>query len=71
MKSVTAYETTDGKLFNSPRAAGLHQTFLDQQSEIESFMASADFPYRSVPQRAIAKNTITMWELWKHRGEPT
>lgn len=67
MKQVTAIETTDGKLFTSKKAAELHQTFLNEQASIEEFMAQPDFPYRSVPQRAIARNTITMWEHWKHR----
>lgn len=68
MKSIVAFETTDGRIFGSETAAELHQTFLDQQSVIEGFMAHEDFPYKSVPQRAIARNTITQWELWKNRG---
>lgn len=65
MKTVSAFETTDGKLFNSERAAKLHQAYLNEQHTIEEFLAVKDFPYKSVPQRAIARNTITMWELWK------
>jgi hypothetical protein len=65
MKTVSAFETTDGQLFNSERAARLHQTFLNEQSSIEEFLNDKEFPYKSVPQRAIARNTITMWELWR------
>jgi hypothetical protein len=32
---------------------------------IEEFLNDKEFPYKSVPQRAIARNTITMWELWR------
>jgi hypothetical protein len=65
MKTVSAFETTDGRLFNSERAAKLHQTFLNEQVSIEEFLNDKEFPYKSVPQRAIARNTITMWELWR------
>lgn len=64
MKPVTAFQTTDGQLFPSQGPAELHQMFLNQQSTIEEFMADGEFPYQSVPQRAIARNVITMWELW-------
>lgn len=67
MKTVSAFETTDGKLFNSERAAKLHQTFLNEQTSIEEFLNGKEFPYKSVPQRAIARNTITMWELWRSK----
>lgn len=70
MKTVSAIETTDGKLFTSHQTAALHQTWLDKQSRIEEFMADKEFPYRSLPQRAISRNTITMWELWKSTRTP-
>ena len=65
MKHVTAIETSDGRLFSDPQEARVHQSFLDSQEKIEAFMASPDFPYRSVPQKAIVRNAIARWELYK------
>jgi len=68
MKHVTAIQTSDGQLFSDPFDAQVHQEILDSKDRIEEFMAHPDFPYRSVPQKAIARNVIAMWESRKKKG---
>lgn len=65
MKKVTAFETSDGKVFHSEKEALLHETSLDMIHEIDQFLASEFNPYRAIPQKMVARSAILNWETWK------
>lgn len=65
MKQVTAFQTSDGKIFHNEQDALLHETTLDKIHEIDCFLASDSNPYRAVPQKVIARSSILSWENWK------
>lgn len=65
MKQVTAYQTSDGKVFYKEQDAILHEMSLDKAHEVDCFLSSEFNPYRSTPQRVIARSSILNWEVWK------
>lgn len=67
MKQVSAYLTSDGKLFETKdlALAERHEYMLIKSDVVNSFLNSPSNNYKGVPQRAIAQNTIMNWELWK------
>lgn len=65
MKKVTAFETSDGRIFHKEQEAILHETTLDKGHEINLYLASESNPYRATPQRVIARSSILNWEIWK------
>jgi|DEB19_MinimDraft_3_1074340.scaffolds.fasta_scaffold32582_2 hypothetical protein len=67
MKTVQAFQTSDGKLFDDEEQAELHETFLESRQVIEEFLQDKANPYKSVAQRGIARNVITHWENWKNK----
>lgn len=69
MKSITAYQTTDGKVFTSEAEAKKHETFLGKRNVIEEFLVSDCNPYIATVQKSIARNTVINWELWKSKQE--
>lgn len=64
MKTIEAFQTDDGQLFNDRRAAERHEELLRSRSVIDDFIDSDINPYKSIPQRAIVRNTIINWSLW-------
>lgn len=68
MKEIQAYLTSDHKLFQKKSEAEKHETFLTNRKIIENFLDSADNVYTSIPQRAIARNSIISWETWKNKN---
>jgi hypothetical protein len=66
MKTVTAYETRDGKVFTDQEEAVMHEAFLDTHQIIEECLN--DFKYQGAAQRAISRQAIMHWEKWR-RGK--
>lgn len=69
MKPITAFETTDGKLFAKMDEAQKHQMFLSQSDVIEDFLESKANPYQGLAHVSIARTTIINWEHWKITNE--
>jgi hypothetical protein len=69
VKQVSAYATADGKLFESAEQAHRHEFMLAREEVVNQFITSQSNNYKSIAQRAIVKNTILNWELWKIRND--
>jgi hypothetical protein len=69
VKQVSAYATADGKLFESAEQAHRHEFMLAREDTVNEFIMSQSNNYKSIAQRAIVKNTILNWELWKIRND--
>ena len=69
MKQVSAFATADGKLFESAEQAHRHEFMLAREDTVNEFIMSQSNNYKSIAQRAIVKNTILNWELWKIRND--
>jgi hypothetical protein len=69
MKAITAYMTEDGKLFASTELAERHEFMAIRSDIVNQFLDSQSNNYKGTPQRAIAKNTVLNWELWKVRND--
>lgn len=65
MKSITAFQTKDGKLFDNEDDAKKHEMFLSKHDIIDEFLKSILNPYVALPQKSIARQAIINWELWK------
>ena len=68
MKSITAYQTSDGKIFTTEEEAKKHEKFLEHGDVVEDFLRSNLNPYVAAVQKSIARNTIINWELWKTKN---
>jgi hypothetical protein len=68
MRKITAFQTTDGKLFDNNVEASKHEESLKAADQIDAFLDHADNPYVSGPQRSIARNTIINWIIWKNKN---
>jgi hypothetical protein len=69
VKAISAYLTADGKLFESAEQAQRHEFMLGREDVVNEFVTSQSNNYKSIAQRAIVKNTILNWELWKIRND--
>jgi hypothetical protein len=69
VKQVSAFATADGKLFESAEQAHRHEFMLAREDTVNEFITSQSNNYKSIAQRAIVKNTILNWELWKIRND--
>jgi hypothetical protein len=69
VKQVSAFATADGKLFESAEQAHRHEFMLAREDTVNEFIMSQSNNYKSIAQRAIVKNTILNWELWKIRND--
>ena len=68
MKPITAYQTSDGRIFASEDEAAKHDKFLEKQNVVEDFLKSSENPYVAAVQKSIARNTVINWELWKNKN---
>ncbi len=68
MKTINAYQTSDGTIFESFEAAERHEKFIDYRAEIEEFIESDLNPYKSIAQRSIARSTVVNWTLWSSKN---
>ena len=69
MKTVSAFLTSDGCLFESKSLADKHEMTLSKLSLITDFLGSEFNKYPARNQCVIAKNSIVGWELWKVKNE--
>ena len=63
MKTVKAFQTSDGRIWETEDQARKHETFLVHSVLIDKYLDSEHNPYRG-SQRVIARNTIVSWETW-------
>lgn len=68
MKPISAFQTSDMRVFLTEEEAKKHEMFLQNEDVLYKYLDSTDNQYRSIPQRAIAKNSIICWELWKMKN---
>ena len=69
MKTVNAFQTSDGVLFESKPLADKHEMTLSKLSLITDFLSSEFNKYPARNQSVIAKNSIVGWELWKVKND--
>lgn len=65
MKTISAFQTSDGKVFISEAEAQKHEKFLEHRNIVEEFLNSEINPYVAAVQKTVARNTVINWELWK------
>jgi hypothetical protein len=69
MKTVNAFETSDGTLFASEIEAEKHEMALSKRSIIEDYLDSDLNAYTGHAQRGMARVAVINWELWKAKNE--
>lgn len=65
MKPIKAFMTEDGAIHHSEEDAQRHEMVLSKHAVIDEFLASKLNPYQATPQKAIARQSVINWELWK------
>lgn len=68
MKTIEAYQTSDGKIFKSLTEARVHEECEKLMPEINAFMSSVDCRYNNQAQAKIVRNTLLAWHFWKADG---
>ena len=71
MKTVNAFQTSDGTLFASKLDAEKHEMALSKRSVIEEYLDSNLNAYNGHAQRGMARTVVINWELWKVINEIT
>ena len=69
MKTITAFMTSNGSLFETELQAQTYEIMLEKQGIIDSYLISEANVYNSGPQRTIARQSIISWEVWKAGNE--
>ena len=64
MKTIQAYQTEDGKVFQTELEALNHEKSKELMPEIEEFMISHS-KYNNQAHAKICRNTVVAWVLWK------
>lgn len=68
MKTVTAFQTTDGEIFPDQEAAEQHEFFLANKGRVEEFLESELNPYKGTAHRSMVQGSIMRWELWRSKN---
>lgn len=68
MKTISAFQTSDGKIFAIESEAQKHEKFLEHRNVVEEFLNSELNQYKTITQKSIARNTVINWELWKTKN---
>jgi hypothetical protein len=68
MKTISAFQTSDGKIFGVESEAQKHEKFLEHRNVVEEFLNSELNRYKTITQKSIARNTVIDWELWKTKN---
>ena len=68
MKSISAFQTSDGEIFDTEEAASRHEFFLENKDLVEDFLGSNENPYKGSAHRSIVQGSILRWELWRARN---
>ena len=69
MKTINAFETSDGTLFSLKMEAEKHEMSLSKRSIIEDYLDSDLNAYTGHAQRGMARVAVINWELWKVKNE--
>jgi len=69
MKTVNAFETSDGTLFALKLEAEKHEMSLSKRSIIEDYLDSDLNAYTGHAQRGMARVAVINWELWKVKND--
>lgn len=69
MKTISAFQTSDGKVFIAESDAKKHEKFLEHRNVVEDFLNSDLNPYKTIAHKSIARNTVINWELWNTTQE--
>jgi len=69
MKPIKAYQTSDGSLFETQREAERHEMLLKKEGVVETFLDDELNLYKGHAHRAMARQTVINWELWKSKNE--
>jgi hypothetical protein len=67
MKTIQAYQTEDGKVFQTEIEAANHEASKALMPEIEEFMISDACKYNNQAHAKICRNTVVAWVLWQAR----
>lgn len=65
MKTIKAFMTEDGVIHSSEEDAQRHEMVLSKHTIIDKFLDSKMNPYKGIPQKSIARQSIIGWEMWK------
>lgn len=68
MKTISAFQTSDGKIFVLEAEAQKHEKFLQHRNVVEDFLNSEINTYKGFAHKSIARNTVINWELWKTKN---
>lgn len=68
MKTVTAFQTSDGEMFSDVESAEQHEFFLANKNLVEDFLESDLNPYKGTAHRSMVQGSIMRWELWKSKN---
>jgi len=68
MKTISAFQTSDGKIFAIESEAQRYEKFLQHRNVVEDFLNSELNNYKNFAQKSIARNTVINWELWKTKN---
>jgi hypothetical protein len=69
MDIISAFKTRDGKIFETKFEADMHEMHLAKRDVFEEFLNSDFNPYQSIPQKALARNVVINWELFRMKKE--
>jgi hypothetical protein len=69
MKTINAFQTSDGMLFESQIDAEKHEMSLSKRSIIEDYLDSDLNAYTGHAQRGMARVAVINWELWKVKND--
>lgn len=65
MRKFTAYQSSDGEIFESEEACAQHEQEMAKGKVIRGFLDSEYNPYQRGAFRNAAVNIILAWERWK------
>lgn len=68
MKTIQAFQVSDGKVFTSEEDAKKYEKFLEHKDIVEEFLSSSSNRYISIAQKSIARTSIIDWESWKAKN---
>lgn len=68
MKTISAFQTSDGEIFPDQESAEAHEFFLKNKQLVDGFLDSESNPYQGLAQKNMARGTLLRWELWKTKN---
>ena len=69
MKTVEAYETSDGTVFTDKEVADDHERKIMLGSGIDQFLGSESCPYPGKKHQSMIRKGIEAWEAFKISGD--